>query len=297
MKRPKAASKGQVSESGLVSPRRDRAADRSEKAMRFVNRLAWAAMVVGVTAAAGVAQQGSVITQGGQVTGGNLQSGGLGGVNTGGQGGQGGLGGGSGMGQGTSLQGLEPPPDITAPTGTGGAMNKSNVLGAWYANPYYSGTWDNSKSGAAPGGFAKALYPATNTGARGQAGLGGQAGRAGAQGGLGGLGGQRAGLNAANQSGTVIPMQVQIAYPAVPRFPAAPMSAPQLQADVSGMFARASATLPGAANVQVITNGNIVTLRGTVTDLDEARLIEGMTRLTPGVGLIRNELTFPVSQP
>ena len=34
--------------------------------MRFVNRLAWAAMVVGVTAAAGVAQQGSVISSGGQ---------------------------------------------------------------------------------------------------------------------------------------------------------------------------------------------------------------------------------------
>ena len=199
------------------------------------------------------------------------------------------------MGQGTQLQGLEAPPDITAPTGTGSGLNKSNVLGGWYANPYYQGTWDNSMSKTTPGGFGTALYPATGTGAKGQGGLGGQAGRAG--GGLGGLGSQRTGQNAANQSGTVVPMQVQIAYPAVPRFAVAPIAAPQLQADVSGMFSRANETLPGAANVQVITNGNVVTLRGTVSDLDEARLIEGMTRLTPGVGLIRNELTFPVSQP
>ena len=274
--------------------------------MQYLKRLAWAAVVVGVTAATGSAQQGSIITSGGQTVGGNLNTNNLGGI-TGNQGG-GGLGGGGqggggqgGLGgsqlQGTQLQGMEAAPDISAPTGTTGGTGAaaSNIFGAYYANPYFSGTWANSKSGAAPGGFGSAMYPSTG-GTGGRGGLGSQAGR---QGGLGGgLGSQRGGQNA-NNYGTIIPMQVQIAYAAVPgpEFRMAPMAAPQIQADVSGMFSRAVTTVPGAANVQVITNGNEVTLRGTVRDVEEARLIEGMTRLTPGVGHINNELTFPISRP
>jgi hypothetical protein len=278
--------------------------------MRYLKRLAWAAVVIGVTAATGSAQQGSVITSGGQTVGGNLNTNNLGGI-TGNQGG-GGLGGGGqggggqgGLGgsqlQGTQLQGMEAAPDISAPTGTTGGTGaaSSNIFGAYYANPYFSGTWANSKSGAAPGGFGAAMYPSTG-GTGGTGGRGGLGSQRGGQGGLGGLGGQAGRQNGTNNNyGTIVPMPVQIAYAAVPgpEFRIAPMAAPQVQADVSGMFSRAVTTVPGAANVQVITNGNEVTLRGIVRDVEEARLIEGMTRLTPGVGRINNELTFPISRP
>jgi osmotically-inducible protein OsmY len=62
------------------------------------------------------------------------------------------------------------------------------------------------------------------------------------------------------------------------------------------MFARSTDLIPSAANVEAITSGNEVTLRGTVASAEEARLIEGMTRLTPGVRSVNNELTFPVEK-
>jgi len=74
------------------------------------------------------------------------------------------------------------------------------------------------------------------------------------------------------------------------------MTAPQIQSDVSGMFTRSTSLIPGAANVQVVANGSEVTLRGAVGDVEEARLIEGMARLTPGVRTVKNELTFPVQR-
>jgi hypothetical protein len=258
--------------------------------MRYLNRLVWALAVVVATAATGSAQQGSVITQGGQTVGGNLGgTGGLTGGSAGQLGGQGGQGGAGGQFSGTTLETLDAPPQITAVTSTGSGLAAGNILSGWYADPRYQGsTWELSKS-ALPGGFGAALYgTGTGTGAGGRTGT--QAGR------LGGLGTQgRLGQNA-NQSGMVVPMQVQIAYPAVPRFAVAPMAAPQIQADVSGMFARSTSLVPGAANVQAIANGSEVTLRGSVADVDEARLIEGMARLTPGVRSVKNELTFPVQR-
>jgi hypothetical protein len=264
--------------------------------MRHLNRLAFAMTVLGVTAATGVAQQVPLPT-GTTTTPNGIQSTTTTGNQTGGQTGQ--------MGQtGPStnafqLQQFEAPPQITAPTGTGGSLDASNFLSGYYASPYYSGTITNANSGTLPGGFGTPLYgtgtgggglggAGGRTGGRTATGLGGQAGR------LGGLGGQR-GLNTANQSGTVIPMQVNIAYRAVPNFDITPMPAAQVQADVSGMLARSVSQIPTAANVQVVTDGNTVTLRGTVASADDARLIEGMTRLTPGVRAVRNELTFPAS--
>ena len=256
--------------------------------MRYLNRLAWAVAALAVTAATGSAQQvalptGTTTTPGG-VTSTTTSGGQLGGQQMG-QGGQ------NGQFQGTQLVTFDTPPEITAPTGTGGGLDASNRLGAWYANPLFQGaTWDNAN--VAPGGFGQPTYGTGAGGGRGtQAGrLGTQTGRLGTQ--TGRLGTQ----NAANQSGTVLPMQVNIAYPAVPRFDVSPLPATQVQADVSGMLSRAASQIPAAANVQAITNGNTVTLRGTVADVEEARLLEGMTRLTPGVRMVRNELTFPVSR-
>jgi osmotically-inducible protein OsmY len=89
----------------------------------------------------------------------------------------------------------------------------------------------------------------------------------------------------------VVPLQVQLTYAAVPRFAAPPVAtAPQLETQITGLLARSTA-VSNPAGVQVITAANNdVTLRGTVKDIDEARLIEGLVRLTPGVRFITNEL-------
>jgi hypothetical protein len=238
--------------------------------------------------------------------------------------GSGGLGGGSNQQQGTQLQQLQSAPSITAPTGTAsgggaGGLSQSNFLSGYYANPYYQGILANATAGAAPGGFGQPLYgnnggtgggqigyagggttggrisTGTNaTGSRGTTGAGGTTGRAGGTGGIGGLGGNS---SSQNQSAMVVAPSVPISYAAVARFDITPVAPAQLKADISGMIARTGSQLSNAAGIQVLTEGNVVTLRGAVKDIEEARLIEGMARLTPGVGLIRNELTFPITQP
>jgi osmotically-inducible protein OsmY len=56
-----------------------------------------------------------------------------------------------------------------------------------------------------------------------------------------------------------------------------------------------SSQIVSGKNVQILSDiNNNVTLRGSVKNEDEARLIEGVVRLTPGVGQIRNELLFPI---
>src|SRR5262245_58768506 len=112
--------------------------------MRYLNRLAWAAVVIGVTATSGAAHQGTVITGGGQ-TGGTV--GGAGGLAGGGGGqvGGGGLGGGQGGGlgqggqQGTQLVQMEGAPQIAPPSSSAGGsgLNGSNNFASFYANPYH----------------------------------------------------------------------------------------------------------------------------------------------------------------
>ena len=273
----------------------------------------WAAVIAAATTAPVSAQQGtSTRTLGGGTTTSLTGTGGLAGGGAGQLGGgqgQGGLGGGSGQGQlggnlgGTPLMTLDVAPNLTAPTGTAqSSLSQSNFLAGYYADPRFQGLI-NAQVNAAPGGFGQPLY---NIGAGGTGALrGGTAGRAGTTGlanrgltgagrtglGAGGLGG----LNAQNQSGILIPLPVQIAYVAEVGFAASPMAPTQVQADLRGMLDRSSITTP--QNVQIVVNpGNAVTLRGTVKDEDEARLVEGLVRVTPGVGEIRNELTFPIAR-
>ena len=280
--------------------------------MRTRIRLVWTAAALVVSGTPSLAQQGSVTTSGGQTIGGNL-SGAPGGV----------TGNGSSslpMGQGaggTQLQGIQltplsQPPTLSAPTGSQrSSLDSSNFLSGYYGNPIYQGMLSNAMNQAGPGGFGMANSGTSiGGGATGGAGGAGRTGATGARtgmGGAGGLGGAGGfggagrqgglgGLTGSNTYGTVVPMQITMTYPAVPRFAVPPISAPQLQTEVSSMISRSTSLIPGAANVQVLTEGNTVTLRGTVGDEDEARLLEGMTRLTPGVRDVKNELTFPISK-
>jgi hypothetical protein len=285
-------------------------------AMLGLKKWVWAAAVAAATTAPAVAQQGGVNTGGGRPTGtlggGGLTAttvgglGGSGGLNTigptGGAGG-GGLGGGAqGAGAGSDLGGtqllqMQRAPQLAPPTGTArGSLSSANFLAGYYADPRFQGLI-NSQLNAAPGGFGLPLYPTTGAG-----GAGGALNRTGALGGGlagGGLAGRQAGLGGlgqnANQSGILIPLPVQIAYTAEIRFPTTPVAPAAIQADLRGIIDRAP-MIASPQNVQVIVaGGNNVTLRGTVKDDEEARLVEGLVRLTPGVGEIKNELTFPTA--
>lgn len=257
--------------------------------MRYLSRLLCVMIVAGLTAASASAQGGGG-AGGGGAGGGGGGAGGGGGGGAGGGGGGGDLSGGlSSGGQGGSIgqdlsTGLSSASGITAPGTTGGggstAVNASNIFSATFANPYYQGTPTNSRSNAAPGGFGQTLYTTSAGNAAG--GRGATAG--GARGGT---------ASTANQFGTIISLPVQVTYPAIARFPAAPaIAAPKLQTDVAGMIGRSS-MIANPAGIQVTADGSIVTLRGAAKDADEARMIAGMVRMTPGVRGVVNELSFP----
>lgn len=265
--------------------------------MRELRKWAWAALIATAAAAPGAAQQGT-ITSGGGATTGNL--GGVGGLTGGGAGqlgggggGQGGGGAGGGLGtssggmgtalQGTQLQTMQAAPKLSAPTGTASSsLQKSNFLAGYYANPYFQGTISSGTS-ATPGGFGMVLMPVTAG-----------SGAAGGRGGIGGAGG-RGGQSSSNQSGILIPLPVQINYSAQMRFPTPPVAAGRMQTELR-LVIDGTSQIANPKGVQIVTDdANNVTLRGTVKDDDEARLVEGLVRLTPGVGAIKNELTATAS--
>jgi osmotically-inducible protein OsmY len=70
----------------------------------------------------------------------------------------------------------------------------------------------------------------------------------------------------------------------------------QRTSDVQGLIGRSSA-LPSRGDIQAVSEGNVVILRGTVATDQERRLAEAIARLTPGV-VIRNELQLkPAGSP
>ncbi|QDU18913.1 BON domain-containing protein [Urbifossiella limnaea] len=247
--------------------------------MRNLRRLAWA-VVLAATASPAAAQMGGNTGN----TGGNLgtfQTP----TTTGTQattGTTGGSTGGASTAQ-TELATVEKAPTISAPskygTNSGGVIQSSNFLGPTFANPLYSGALDKVRAGTNPGGFGAVSY-GTTTGAR--------AGATTTTGGRAGSGG----TFSTDPGGQLVQLPRQIAYTAQLKFAVPQVPAPRLQADLRGMIDRAGLALP-AGSVQVQVDGNAVVLRGTVRDGDEARVVEGMVRLTPGVGRVTNELSFP----
>lgn len=267
--------------------------------MRELRRLGWAAAVAAAVAAPGLAQQGgaggvlpatSVTTSNGNVIGGSFGSGGGSTGTTGTGGGSGGSTTGDPSTQGAQLSLFEQAPQIGRPsvtqnTGTPNqAVNTSNFLRNYYGAPYYQGRAGIGTQHVNPGGFGTVLYTATGGAAGTTGGAGGRAGMAGGRGGA-----------ATNPSGVVVQVPVALAYPAQVRFAVAPVAPSQIQADLRGVIDRAPGSmLANPAGVQVqMADGNTVVLRGAVRDQDEARLVEGLVRLTPGVRGIKNELTFP----
>ena len=160
------------------------------------------------------------------------------------------------------------------------AIAASNPFKNYFANPYYQGINSTNQ----PGGFGTALYPATTSGTRG--GTAGQGGRAGAA---------SSSVNTTDPGGILAPLPRQIAYASQIQFKLPPGAGlTQLQTDLRGSIDRIPTTmLANPAGVKVEVDGRSVVLRGSVRDEEESHLVEGMVRLTPGVGAIKNELAFP----
>jgi hypothetical protein len=163
--------------------------------------------------------------------------------------------------------------------GIGTALGAGGLTGAGLAPGGLGG------GGLAGGGLAGGGLAGGRAGALG-GGLGGGLGGAGLGGGLGG----RAG--GVTQTGQIIQLPRQIAYPAVLRFPSPPVVPAQVQTDIQNVIGR-STMIANPAGVQVQVSGPAVVLRGAVRDEDEARLLENVARLTPGVQQVKNELTYP----
>ncbi|MCZ2343343.1 MAG: BON domain-containing protein [Bacteroidales bacterium] len=173
-------------------------------------------------------------------------------------------------------------------TGTAGGARGTTTTGATGG---FGGTTTAARGGTTTLGGTVGLG---GTAAGGFGGNGG-AGRTGGPTGFGGIGGtsgtagRSQGTN--RSSGVVIPLQRPIAYQAVLKFPAPPTPpSAVMQANLQAMLAR-TPFLTNAGQVRVLAEGKQVILQGTVSDSDEARLIEGMVRMTPGVSSVRNELT------
>jgi len=181
------------------------------------------------------------------------------------------------------LAALKQAPSKTTTNNT--AINTSNFLRNSYGSVYYQGSNPLQVPNRIPGSFGTAIYPATGTG--GTAGAGGRGAQLGTAGG-------RGGGALTDPGGQVVPLPRQIAYTSTIQFKSPNGNAmPQLQTDLLGAIGRIpNDMLANPAAVQVAVDGRTVTLKGAVKNEEEARLVEGLVRLTPGVFGIKNELTF-----
>lgn len=175
------------------------------------------------------------------------------------------------------LAAIKQPPSLTNTNNT--AINASNFLRNSYGAVYYQGADRSQVPNRITGSFGTALYPAT--------GVGGTAGR-GAQ----GTGGRTGGAAITDAGGQIVTLPRQIAYASQIQFKSPTGNAmPQLQTDLRSAINRVPTDmLANPAGVQVVVDGRNVTLKGSVRDDEESRLVEGLVRLTPGVFGIKNEL-------
>ncbi len=196
---------------------------------------------------------------------------------------------------------------------TTGNATTANTPGGFGA-PLYgtTSTAGNSTTGSARGGTgggttgtagrattgSTAGFGGSTTGTGGGGAGGSTAGFGGAStgttAGAGGRGGQGAGANSSSQQNSNLSSGRQIAYTATLKFAPPAMPPAKMQTDLRSLI-DASSGIANAKGISVLAGeGGVVVLKGAAKDEDEARLIEGMIRLTPGVRSVQNELKFPV---
>jgi hypothetical protein len=173
-----------------------------------------------------------------------------------------------------------------------GQVGTTSPFGRYFGNPLAagistSGTGVSSSQASkyyrafpTPLSFATPIYGTqiygTATVNRGTTGIGGTTGTLGATGSFAGA--SSAGIRRAP------------AYITEPVFDIPPRPRGEaVRADLQGVIDR-STRLPSRGSIRVLTDGEVVILRGEVRDQRERRLAEAIVRLTPGVRQVRNEL-------
>jgi len=164
-------------------------------------------------------------------------------------------------------------------TGTGTGTTTGGLRGGTTGN--MTGT-----TGGALGGGARTTTGGTGT-------FGGGPGTGGLQGGRNTLGGGPTGINpqqpgggANTGAGASLYRESQYIVTPAWTYPAAtPLS---VRTDLQDAINRGG--LRSGANIRVMSDGQKVVLRGRVRDANEARMAEGLLRITPGVRDIVNEL-------
>ncbi len=170
-------------------------------------------------------------------------------------------------------------------TGTGAATSRNTTGG---------GTARTGGGSASTAGFGGTSGTASTFGGT-TGGFGATTGGRGAQqGGFGGTTGTRGGQQGgSNQQNNGLSTGRQISYTATLKFPAPSVPVPQMQTDLRGMI-DTSNSIADARGVSVTAgDGGVIVLKGNAKDEDEAKLIENMIRLTPGVKDVKNELKYP----
>lgn len=181
--------------------------------------------------------------------------------------------------------------------------NTGALFSRFYVNPYALGI--NTANNARPTTFGTPIYASLYPGTQTTTGVGGAAGRTGAGGGVGvtpgvtgtvgttrvggGAGGITGGIGGLGGTGTTTGFRPPAAYTTAIGFKYNPTTPTQRQLDLQAVLARSS-TL-ASRNINVDVDGNVVILRGQVTDPADRRLAENLLRLTPGVRVVRNEVT------
>jgi BON domain len=149
----------------------------------------------------------------------------------------------------------------------------TSFLGPNYANPLAMGLGSNTSITSAGPAFGTALYTITNT----QTNTG------------------RVTTSTTNQNNTSYGSGVGVrrlpAYATTLKIkdPPPPPSAAAVQLDLQNMIVL-SPQLDSRNAIRVLIDGQAVVLQGQVVDDEERRMVENMVRLTPGVGVVRNEL-------
>jgi hypothetical protein len=228
----------------------------------------------------------------GGLSGGGLGSSGLG--SSGGLGGSGILGGtgsftggstiGGSSGSGGTFLGATSG-STTSRSGTGGtqAVGSTTFLGPYFGNPQSLGIANSSGTLPTTPTFGTVLYTVTGTGGTSGSSYGGLAGSTGSVGGTG--------SNNMNSLGaSSIGVRRAPAYTTALGFDYRPEPPSRIQSDLQQYISH-SDRLASRNDIHVSVDGTTVILRGTVADEHERRLAEALSRLSPGVHDLRNELS------
>jgi len=215
-----------------------------------------------------------------------------------GSGGSTGSGGSFDLGSFTLNSGLSSSSTTSRTSATSNRIGGTTLLGSSYSNPLLPGmgmtltgnagpliSFPNTGNTSRTAAFGQPLYQISGTTGTASATRGGTVGSA-----LGQRGTATTTRGTTSTYVSSVGMVKSAGYVTEPRFRAPIIPPAQIYSDVVAVLSNSSRLDP-ASRVEVLVEGPVVVLRGTVLDEEERQLAADTIRLTPGVREVRNELT------